>query len=152
MNATRESISVALFSLFSNSAALSTICKTITRSPKIWTEVSPAQMPWLQLFKGGPDTESFSQVQAIGLTKYVIHYNLWFYMLADPTGMIIAETVINNASDAIDAAMQAGRKGERQTLGGLVTNAWIDGGSEWGREMEDENIVVGWRISVETGI
>jgi hypothetical protein len=39
-----------------------------------------------------------------------------------------------------------------RSLGGLVNNAWIDGGNEWGREFEDNNITVFWRIAVETGI
>jgi hypothetical protein len=157
MNVTRESISVALFNLLQGNAALNSLCNTITRTPRFWTDVGEAQRPFLMLFKGGPATEHFDQPQdrRIGLTKYVIHFNLWLYMSADPSGQIVAETVINNISDAIDSAMQTGfvgRPGERQTLGGLVNNCWIDGGSEWGREFEDNNIVVMWRITAETGI
>jgi hypothetical protein len=155
---TREAISVALFNLLSGNQQLTSLCKTITRTPRIWTSVNDAEKPFLLLFKGGPATEHFDQPQAgrIALTKYIIHYNLWLYLTADPSGQNNAETVVNNISDALDAAMQVNASppafGERQTLGGLVNNAWIDGGSEWGREFEDQNLVVFWRISVETGI
>lgn len=152
MNVTREQISVALFQLLHGNQALSQLCTTITRSPKIWTEATTAEMPWLQLFKGGPDTETFTQNQAIGLTKYQINFHLWLYLTADPTGATVVETTINNIADAIDAAMQNGMKGERQTLGGLVNNAWLNNTSDWGREFDDDNIVIFWRITVETGI
>lgn len=157
MNVTREQISVALFNLFKNNANLNSLCKTITRIPQMWTSVNEVQKPWLCLFKGGP-AEQFDQPQSgrIGLTKYSIHYNLWLYVTADPSRQIVAETPVNNIADAIDAAMQTdGQKtayGERQTLGGIVNNCWLEGGNEWGREFEDSNLTVFWRINVETGI
>ena len=94
----------------------------------------------------------------MALTKYRINFNLWLYLTSDPTGNVVAETAINNIADAIDSAMQGKANtqissfGERQTLGGLVNNAWLEGGSEWGREFEDNNITIFWRIAVETGI
>jgi hypothetical protein len=159
MKGTREGISVALFNLLTSNSALGSLCKTITRTPVIWTKVPEGNKPWLGLFKGGPETEGYIQPQQqhIGLTKYRINYNLWLYLTADPSGRVVAETTINNIADGIDAALQTNASGptaygERQTLGGLVNNAWIEGGSEWGREFEDTNITVFWRIAVETGI
>lgn len=155
----REAISVALFNLLSQNSNLAYYCKTITRIPQIWSAVPEAERPFLLLFKGGPETEAFIQPQQghIGLTKYRFNYNLWLYLTADPTGQTVAETTINNIADSIDNAMKTTLSGqtaygERQTLGGLVNNAWIEGGSEWGREFEDTNITVFWRIAVETGI
>ncbi len=154
MRTPREQISVALFNLLANNTALAALCKTITRTPKIWTAVNEADRPYLQLFKGGPETEGYIQPQQghIGLTKYRINYNLWLYLSVDPSGQINGETTVNNIADAIDVAMQSNAFGERQTLGGLVNNAWIEGGSEWGREFEDNNLTIFWRIAVETGI
>lgn len=158
MRVAREQVSVALFNLLNNNQALSSLCKTITRTPKIWTAVNEADKPYLVLFKGGPETEAYIQPQSqhVGLTKYRINYNLWLYLTADPSGTTTAETIINNIADAIDAAFQTNALissfGERQTLGGLVNNAWIEGGTEWGREFDDTNITVFWRIAVETGI
>jgi hypothetical protein len=158
MKSGREAISLALFNLFATNTQLASLCKTITRTPKIWTTVDEMQKPFLCLFKGGPATEHFEQPQdrRIALTKYILHFNLWLYVTADPSGQVNAETTVNNIADAIDAAMQTGAQatsfGERQTLAGLVNTAWIDGGDEWGREFEDTNVVVFWRISCETGI
>lgn len=158
MKAKREDVSVALFNLLATNQALAALCKTVTRKPKIWTAVNDAEKPFLTLFKGGPSTEAFDQPQErrVGLTKYILHFNLWLYVVADPSGQTNAETIVNNISDAIDAAMQTDVNkssfGERQTLGGLVTNCYIDGGSEWGREFEDSNLVVFWRITAEVGI
>lgn len=158
MNVPREQISLALFGLLQNSTQLANLCKTITRVPRLWTNVSDVEKPFLCLFKGGPSTEHFDQPQSgrLGLTKYIIHYNVWLYVVADPSSQIVAETPVNNIADALDAAMQSGvtntSYGERQSLGGIVNNAWIDGGNEWGREFEDNNLTVFWRISVETGI
>jgi len=166
MRVPREQISVALFNLLQQNTALAALVKTFSRQPLMWTAVQDGAKPFLLLFKGGPATEIFEQPQdrRIGLTKYIIHYNLWLYMVADPTGQTVAETTINNISDAIDNALQAmvmpapgkqvpgGSFGERQSLGGIVNNAWIDGGSEWGREFEDTNITIFWRIAVELGI
>ena len=43
-------------------------------------------------------------------------------------------------------------RGERQTLGGIVTNAYLVDGSEWGREFDDNNVVICWLIAVQTGL
>ncbi len=160
MNVTREQISVALFNLLATNATLKPLCNTITRTPKLWTAVNEADRPYLLLFKGGPETEGYIQPQQqhIGLTKYRINYNLWLYVTADPSGEVNGETIVNNIADAIDSALQSkvgptGTSfGERQTLGGLVNNAWLEGGTEWGREFEDTNLTIFWRIAVETGI
>lgn len=159
MNVAREAVSQALFDLL-YVQSLKDLCKKITRTPQIWTEVADADMPFLVLFKGGPATEEYVQPQSvhIALTKYTLHYNLWLYLKSDPTGTVVAETTINNIADQIDIALKAptsgnapGGFGERQTLGGIVNNVYLDGGSEWGREFEDNNITVFWRITVETG-
>src|SRR5256885_3076345 len=154
MNVAREQISVALFNLFANDQALKSLCKTVTRSPRLWTQVNDAEKPFLMLFKGGPATEHMDQAQAqrMALTKYTIYFNLWLYVATDPSGETTAETILNNVADAIDAVMHTDSLAERQTLGGLVNNAWLEGQTEWGREFEDQNVVAFWRIAVETGI
>jgi hypothetical protein len=166
LRVTRESVSVALFNLLAQNQQLATLCKTITRVPLMWTAVPETAKPYLLLFKGGPATESYEQPQdkRIALTKYVINYNLWLYLTADPSQQTVAETLINNIADGIDSALQAsvqpppgkpmpqGAFAERQTLGGLVNNCWLNQSSEWGREFEDSNITVFFRITVELGI
>lgn len=158
MNVSRENVSVGLYNLL-NSGLASLLqngtLKTFTRQPRIWTDVNAPEKPFLTLFKGGPETEQFVQPQQahIGLTKYRIHYNLWLYVVSDPSNQTLAETVVNNIADGIDAAMQAGAYGERQTLNGLVNNAWIDGGADWAvPTLVDNNSCLFLKIAVETGI
>lgn len=166
MNVSREAISVALFSLFTSNASLKSLAKSFTRVPRMWTDVPDAEKPQILLFKGGPATEEYEQPQGqrIGLTKNTVAYNLWVYVTAPfPPTTAVLETLLNNMADGFDQAMQSrinpdgsitvnGCKGERQPLGGIVNNAWIDGGSEWSREFQDGNIVCMWRILVQTGI
>ena len=167
MNVSRESISVALFNLISTNASLDALVNSFTRVPRMWTDVGDAEKPQVLLFKGGPATEEYEQPQnqRIGLTKNTVAYNLWLYVTSPypPVEDVVIETLLNNIADGFDQAMQSrinpdgtivinGLRGERQTLGGLVNNAWIDGGSEWSREFQDGNIVCQWRIFVQTGI
>lgn len=151
MNVPREAISAALLKLLQNNQTLASLCKTITRTPEIWTKVNEAQKPFITIFKGGPGTEQLSQT-ALGLEVYRIHYNVWIYVTTDPTGQTNGETVMNNILDAIDASVQSNPIGQAQTLGGLVTKTWIEGGIEMSREFEDDNIVCFLRVAVETGI
>lgn len=157
MNVTREQISVALFTLISTDPTLKGLINTFTRYCQMWTSVPEIAKPQLLLFKGGPATEEYSQPQnqTLGLTKYTIAYNLWLYITAPKLKEIIIETTINNIADAIDNVMHGPNGvafGQKQTLGGLVNNAWLDAGSEWSREFQDGNIVCMWRILVQTGI
>jgi hypothetical protein len=159
MNVPRETVSLALYALLSGNAQLIQLCKTITRQPRLWTDVNEAEKPFLTLFKGGPGSEEYSREHA-GLTKYTLYYNLWLYITADPTGTVVGESTVNPIADAIDVAMltnlRSGKPlspqvGERQTLGGIVTECYLHGGNEWGREFNDNNLTVFWRICVDTG-
>jgi len=161
MNVPREQISVALFNLLSTNPQLTQLVKTFSRVPRPWQEVPTSERPYLLLFKGGPQTEGYvGQEEHPGLTRYVIHYNLWLYLTSDPAKKITAETAINNIADGIDNAFQTRsngqpiitNRGERQTLGGIVTNAYLVDGSEWGREFDDNNVVICWLIAVQTGL
>jgi hypothetical protein len=164
VNVSREQISLALFNLVKNNPSLKGMIKTFTRVPRMWTEVSESEKPQVLLFKGGPATEEFEQPQdrRISLTRYTISYNLWLYVTANAYNNSTIETFLNNFGDGLDNAMTTlisptaeyfpgALNGQRQTLGGLVNNAWLDGGSEWSREFQDGNIVCMWRILVQTG-
>jgi hypothetical protein len=160
MRTPREAVSTALLSMFTGNPALMALLPGgVMRRPQMWVDIDDNQKPCLLLFKGGPATETYVQSNS-GLTKYVILYNLWLYLTASSDLNVPAETVMNNIADQIDASFDTelptvARKsafGERQTLGGLVTNAYLDAGSEWAREFQDGNIVAMWRILVETGI
>jgi hypothetical protein len=64
------------------------------------------------------------------LTSYVLHYAVIIFVKA--SGAVDAPTdttemLIDDIIDAIDAALSSPRIGEPQTLGSIVSNAWIEG-------------------------
>jgi hypothetical protein len=62
-----------------------------------------------------------------GLTKWQLEFWVLVYIRCDATPEAVPVTEINAALQAIAEIMQSSPLGERQTLGGIVENAWIDG-------------------------
>ena len=92
-----------------NHLVICRFARQLRNEQRNWSAVQDAAKPFLVLFKGVPATETYEQPQdrRLALTKHILHYNLWLYLVADPSGQMVAETVINNIADAIDAAMQS---------------------------------------------
>ena len=86
--------------------------------------VPAAAQPYMGLVELG-----MSQVegQAQGLEKWLLHFRVLIYIRADAIPSAIPRTQLNLALLAIVNAMRSGPTFERQTLSGLVDNAWIEG-------------------------
>lgn len=86
--------------------------------------VPPVNQPYMALVEFG-----MSQVesQAQGLEKWLLHFRVLIYIRADAIPSAIPRTQLNLALLAIVNAMRSGPTFERQTLGGIVDNAWIEG-------------------------
>jgi hypothetical protein len=67
------------------------------------------------------------QDTAIGLTKWQLEFWVLVYIRCDATRAAVPATEINAALKAIAEIMNSSPLAERQTLGGIVENAWIDG-------------------------
>lgn len=93
------------------------------RRGQVPENVPAANQPYLGLVQLG-----FSQVenQAQGLEKWLMHFRVLIYIRADASSSAIPATQLNAALLAIVNSMRVPTF-ERQTLGGLVDNAWIDG-------------------------
>jgi hypothetical protein len=122
-----EPIAVALFNLLSSSGGTTPgkyPFQTFDRRGKLPENVPSAAQPYLGVVELG-----FSQVenQAQGLEKWLFHFRVLVYIRADATPDAIPATEINAAMKAIVNIMRSSPIGERQTLGGLVDNAWIEG-------------------------
>ena len=122
-----EAISIALFNQLqtANGAGGAQYAFTSTdRRGQIPENVPAANQPYLGLIELG-----MSQVenQAQGLEKWLFHFRVLVYIRADATPDTIPATEINKAMKAIVQAMRSNPIGERQTLGGIVDNAWIEG-------------------------
>jgi len=116
-----ERIALALFNLLQTSTYA---FQSYDRRGKLPENVPPAMQPYLGLVELG-----FSQVenQAQGLEKWLFHFRVLVYIRADATPDAIPATEINKAMKALVAVMRTNPIAERQTLGGLVDNAWIEG-------------------------
>lgn len=128
MNVSREQIAQALFKLLQGVNANITFApakfQTISRSAFIWARTPPANQPALYLIHSG---ERATQNSAFGLTKWNPLFILQIYAQRGGETEAIPDTLIDGMLDGIDATLQSKPQGERQTLGGLVTNCWIEG-------------------------
>lgn len=118
----REAIYSKLFELAAGAAAFT----TKSRAVRHWADVAPAEMPALFQEQGkqrgikNPPTP----------TKWVLTADLIIYVSdATPSanGTVDIATLLNNAVDAVDAALAPSPATGTQTLGGLVTDARIVG-------------------------
>jgi hypothetical protein len=150
VNNPRETIAAALFSLLAATQINSAPAFATTgRRAKIWGDVDPSKQPAMFLIHSG---EQAVQSQPFGLTKWLLHFEVLIYLRVDPSPTATPDTAINAFLDAIDAQMQSGSKGTNQTLGGLVTNAWIEGSILIDSGILDQQVAMLIPLKVVTGI
>lgn len=120
---TRETVMQALFSLVADAYPFA----TVSRRLKLWNDVAPGDMPALFQFESGQDDALYEEDL---LLRRTLKARLFIYVDAkDET--IIGASAINAILDALDAAFApssfADQLINRQTLGGLVSSARIQG-------------------------
>lgn len=145
----RESIANALFALLSLATLNGVPFTTYSRAAKIWSQVDNGQQPALYLVHTG---ETLVQKQPFGLTKYTFHFHVLIYLRGDADPSSIPDTLINEALQSIDNALQTTPVGEKQTLGGLVENAWIEGDTLIDPGILDQQVVAVVPIKVVAGL
>ncbi len=123
--------------------------ESMDRKGLVWTNVVPAAQPYLALIERGG---SGVQNRAIGLEKWTLHFLVLVYIRADANPNAIPATTINAAFKAIANVMNSSPIGERQTLGGIVNNAWIDGEVLIDTGILDQQCALVIPISCECGI
>jgi hypothetical protein len=74
------------------------------------------------------------------------------YIRADAGPDAVPDTVINQMLDAIGLVLQSIPPGEKQTLGGLVENAWVEGEILIDSGILDQQCVIQIPVKVVTGI
>ncbi len=147
MNVPREQVSIALFNLISPAYPW----KTAQRAGMMWQDVGSVGQPAMFVFQIG---ESGTQAQAIGLTKWRLHFWCMIYLRADAAQIsqqTTIETQMNDILDKIEKALQPIR-GEKQTLGGIVNNAWIEGQIIIDTGILDQQCALIIPVMVETGV
>ena len=127
MNASRESIYAALFALFTPLLGTEDTpgpFVTISRKWVPFSECDRTQQPALYQMQ---DDQTSDQKQAMGLPRWTLRAQLYLYSSPDQASDVIPSTQLNNLLDAVEGALMPQFAGEKQTLGGLVQNCWIDG-------------------------
>jgi|SRR6185437_3978582 len=114
----REPIYAALFALLSGAAGFSTVGRRL----QSW-EDTPAQPALFQIQAGEKASEKFPGAPL----RWQLSVRAWIYCQSDASPTSVPSSVLNPLVDAVVAALSPTPAGEKQTLGGLVLNAWVDG-------------------------
>ena len=150
---TRSLISEALFDLLKNAYKWGTADSRL----RLPDDVANFEMPALFLAK---PAEELSQ-HTFGLTKHHFRYYAMVILRSDSIPTAIserAEAEMDAILDAIEHAINPSSgvpsigRAQPQTLGGLVTNAWIDGTVHIDSPIFFETCAILIPISVVTGI
>ncbi len=161
MNVSRESVAQALLTLLqgvnANISYAPAKFQLISRKGAIWSNTPPANQPAMYIIQVAEhSTESasptFPGMQSIGAQKWIMDFTLQIYALADESGVPVPDTLINAILDGIDKTLQSQPPGERQTLGGLVTNCWIEGTIVIGTGQLDTQLALLVPVRCITGI
>lgn len=143
-----EAISLALFALLKTSTFS---FNAYDRQGTIWTNVNLADQPYLGLIEHGIRGV---QDSAIGLTKWTMHFWVLVYIRADADegATTVPATQLNAALLAIANVIAGTAPGEKQTLGGLVNNCWINGEIFIDTGILDQQCALVIPVDVELGL
>lgn len=119
MTPSRETIIQALFSLALTAATFNTSGRRLL----LWSKV--ASFPALFVQSTGTH---YPPREPRGIPpKRTISAELWVYTDAGKDPNANPEQALNDIIDAVEAALQPGINSNAQTLGGIVSHAWIEG-------------------------
>ena len=144
-----ETIALALFVRLGQ---INYAFKTMDRRGKIWTNVAPADQPYIGLIERGG---MVVQNTAIGLTKHTLHFIILVYIRGDESqnaSAILPATLLNAVWKATETVLNSSPIGERQTLGGIVNNAWIEGEVIMDTGILDNQLALTIPVAVECGL
>src|SRR5216684_2305956 len=133
MNNPRETIEVALFDLLKdyvqqNYQSYEFVPEFVdfSRQYRPVEKDSSDQQPVLYLVKG---PEHVDQDDVFGPSRFKLHYAVVIFLQLDPMSKHpLPQTVLNNIVQMVEDSLF--NRGDAQTLGRLVTNAWIEGDIE----------------------
>jgi hypothetical protein len=118
----REPIYAALFKLLQTITIEGMATPAFSRRFQHWENVDVVACPVVYQ----QQYEENAQQQNMGLTSWENVVNVWVYFDASNPSAIPDQTY-NNIMDALERALTPPPPQRKQTLGGLVTHAWIDG-------------------------
>jgi hypothetical protein len=118
-----EAIYAALFQLVSTVTANGQGFVTASRVLKHWTDVAAADQPAVFQCQNGENYKPRANLPPV----VTLDCKLWLYAKNAGDTDAVPSSVLNPLKDAIFNALAPSPAIERQTLGGLVYHAWIEG-------------------------
>ena len=122
--------------------------KTFSQSLKIWDQVPPQNQPALFLHR---TVEEAIQKHAFGVTQWILRCTVWVYFRTENyrTANTYPDQIIDPFKDAFEQLFQPVAQPAQFTLGGIVTNCWIDGEVYTDSGVVDGQAVCVWPISIQ---
>jgi hypothetical protein len=136
---TREPIYAALFAKLSSALGVAGIV-TVSRRLVHWNDVPSSQQPAMYMIQKGET----AQPQPRGMpTKWTLEVDVYIYANSADVN-VSPGSIMNPLLDALTAALAPPNPVENvQTLGGLVSNCWIEGGIQ-----TDEGVLGGQSVAI----
>ena len=119
---TREQIYSALFSLIQTACQGAGVV-TVSRKLMHWTDISAQQQPAVFQIQKDEEPEQKWKVP----TKWKLNVDLYVYVNTSANPNTAPSSLLNPIIDAIEAVLLPNEPNGPQTLGGLVSHAWISG-------------------------
>jgi len=121
----REAIAGALFGRLSAATGFSGTAsfKTASRRFKLFSDVSPADQPALFLIQRGENVSTVPGQPSV----YVLSFDVAIYAHTGGDVNVPPASIINPLLDAVTTALAPEAVSNKQTLGGLVQHAWVEG-------------------------
>ena len=123
MTVTRESVLTALFTLLQTASGFN----SYSRRFKMWNQVKGPDMPALLLCE---KPEQAARGKELRPAIRTLNAEIWIYINTGKDQNTIPATTLNNLIDVIDpvtGGVLAPGPMAKQTLGGLITDCYIDG-------------------------
>lgn len=130
MNVTREAVDAALFAKLGGVAGF----VTTARRFRHFADVAPADQPALFLVRRGEQVQRVPGMPPV----YLVSYDALLYANTHGDTSVPPSSILNPLLDAVEAALQPDAITNKQTLGGLVQHAWIEGQIETDEGMLQE--------------
>jgi hypothetical protein len=119
-----EPIYAAIFALAQAANTQATPFSTMSRRWVSWDQTNPEQCPALFQLQRSPKLDR----RASGVPRISLPVDWYVYLPSDPADLVtVTSTVINNYMTALLNAILPTLQGDKQTLGGLVYDAYVDG-------------------------
>jgi hypothetical protein len=154
-----EPIAVALFNLLQTAVgptAPQYPFVTVDRRGQIPQNAPALNQPYLGLLElgGNQHLGSLSSVQlgTQGLEKWLLQFAVLIYIRADAAPTTVPATELNAAWLSIVTVLRSTPIGERQTLGGIVDNAYIFGDCIMNAGVIDQQCTLSIPVLVDLGL